>query len=112
MGSGSRNSRGCDANCVLQGKSALVQLWSDERNLTRIREQSQDHIILEVQRFPDATLDSHTASPDLEHSFSGVYVRGSMREGAHAWALLAVPPDENAMAVERSGRRSGLKILK
>lgn len=126
-----------------QGKSALVHLWSDERNLTRrvlrIREHSQDHIVLEVQRFgrtkpgrleflrtesarpagrisrerfrarlrrilaerfPDATVDLLTAAPDLEHSFSGLYVRGRMSGTSHAWAVLAVPPDENAAAIE------------
>src|SRR5271154_1908399 len=108
-----------------EGKSPLVHLWSGERNLTRrvlrVREQSQDRIVLEVQRFgrakpgrleflrtdspraagritreqfrgrlrrilaerfPDATIESLTASPDLEHSFSGVYVRGCMHEGS------------------------------
>jgi len=126
-----------------QGTGALVHLWSDERNLTRrvlrIRERSDDRIVLEVQRFgrakpgrleflrtessrpagrisrerfrarlrrilaerfPDATIDPLTAAPDLEHSFSGVYVRGRMRETSHAWAVLAVSPDEASAAVE------------
>src|SRR5271154_1394767 len=108
-----------------EGKTPLVHLWSDERNLTRrvlrIREQSQDRIVLEVQRFgrakpgrleflrtdspraagritreqfrarlrhilaerfPDAVIESLTTAPDLEHSFSGVYVRGCMHEGS------------------------------
>src|SRR6202142_145481 len=38
-----------------QGKSALVHLWSAERNLTRrvlcVKELSDEHILLEVQRF-------------------------------------------------------------
>ena len=38
-----------------EGKNPLVHLWSEERNLTRrilrVREQSQDRIVLEVQRF-------------------------------------------------------------
>ena len=38
-----------------QGKNALVHLWSAERNLTRrvlrIKERSEDRILLEVQRF-------------------------------------------------------------
>lgn len=127
------------------GKGALVHLWSSERNLTRrivrVREQTQDRIVLEVQRFgrahpgkleflrreserptgrigreqfrarlhrllcerfPDATIDPLTASPDLEHSFSGVYVRGRMREGSNAWAILAVAPGENAATTERA----------
>jgi len=39
----------------LEGKSPLVHLWSDKRNLTRrvlrVRERSQDRVVLEVQRF-------------------------------------------------------------
>jgi hypothetical protein len=125
------------------GKSALVHLWSDERNLTRrilrVKEQSQEKLVLEVQRFgrprpgrleflrtespraagrvtreqfrarfhrflaerfPDSVVDSLTAAPDLEHSFSGVYVRGSMHEGGREHALIAVAPGENAAAIE------------
>jgi hypothetical protein len=126
-----------------KGGNSLVHLWSEERNLTRrvlrVKEHSQDRIILEVQRFgrakpgrleflrtdsarpagritreqfrarlerilaerfPDATVDSLTAAPDLEHSFSGLYVRGRMHEGSRAWALLAVPSAEDAAAIE------------
>jgi hypothetical protein len=126
-----------------QGKNSLVHLWSDERNLTRrvlrVKEHSENQIILEVQRFgrakpgrleflrtdshrspgritreqfrarfhrllaerfPDAVIDSLTAAPDLEHSFSGLYVRGQMHEGSRAWALLAVSPSEDAAAIE------------
>jgi hypothetical protein len=126
-----------------EGKSPLVHLWSDERNLTRrilrVREQSQDRIVLEVQRFgrakpgrleflrtdsprpasrvtreqfrarferflaerfPDAAIDSLSAAPDLEHSFSGLYVRGRMREGAYLWAFLAVSPRESAATID------------
>jgi hypothetical protein len=126
-----------------EGKNPLVHLWSDERNLTRrilrLRENSQDRIVLEVQRFgkakpgrleflrtdsprsairitreqfrarfrrilaerfPDSVVDLLTASPDLEHSFSGLYLRGRMHEGARAWALLAVAPGESAAAIE------------
>ena len=126
-----------------EGNSPLVHLWSGECNLTRrilsVKEQSEDRIILEVQRFgrkkpakleflrtdsarsagrvareqfrvrfrrilseqfPDATVESLTASPDLEHSFSGLYVRGKMSEGSRSWAILAVAPGENAAAIE------------
>ncbi len=125
------------------GKNPLVHLWSAESNLTRrilrVREQSQDRIVLEVRRFgrakpgrleflrkdspraagritreqfrarlsrslaehfPDATIESLTAAPDLEHSFSGVYVRGRMHEGAREWALIAIAPGEGAAAIE------------
>src|ERR1700676_592471 len=38
-----------------QGKTSLVHLWSDERDLTRrvlrVKERSEDQIVLEVQRF-------------------------------------------------------------
>jgi hypothetical protein len=131
-----------------EGKNPLVHLWSDERNLTRrilrVREQSQDRIILEVQRFgrtkpgrleflrtdsprpsarvareqfrarferflterfPDAEVDSLSAAPDLEHSFSGLYVRGRMREGAHFWAFLAVSPRESAATMSETRLR-------
>jgi len=47
-----------------------------------------------AEKFPDAIVDSLTSSPDLEHSFSGVYVRGIMHQGSHAWALLAAGPAE------------------
>ena len=126
-----------------QGKNSLVHLWSDERNLTRrvlrMKEHSENQIILEVQRFgrakpsrleflrkdsrrsperitreqfrarfrrllaerfPDAVVESLTAAPDLEHSFSGLYVRGQMHEGSRAWALMAVSASEDAAAIE------------
>jgi hypothetical protein len=126
-----------------EGKQPLVHLWSDERNLTRrvlrVKERSEDRIVLEVQqfgrtkpaqlaflrtdstrtpkritreqfrarfrrilseRFPDAKVETLTASPDLKHSFSGLYVRGRMHEGARAWALLAAAPTEDATAID------------
>ena len=125
------------------GKSLLVHLWSDERNLTRrvvnVKEQSSDRIVFEVQRFgrtkpgrleflrtdsprnagrvtreqfrerfrrflaerfPDSTIDSLTASPDLEHSFSGVYIRGRMHQGVSEHALIAASPDESSAVIE------------
>ncbi|HVB54993.1 MAG TPA: hypothetical protein VNE63_00980 [Candidatus Acidoferrales bacterium] len=126
-----------------QGKTSLVHLWSDGRNLTRrilrIKKQSEQHIILEVQRFgrskpsrleflrtegtrssgriaraefrvrfrrvlserfPDAIFECLTISPDLGHSFSGLYVRGRMHEGRSSWAVLAVPPREGAAGID------------
>ncbi|MGA9570112.1 MAG: hypothetical protein WBS17_08490, partial [Candidatus Acidiferrales bacterium] len=53
-----------------------------------------------AEKFPDAVVDSLTAAPDLENSFSGSYVRGIMHEGAHAWALLAAAPSEGAATIE------------
>ncbi len=52
------------------------------------------------ERFPDAVVDSLTAAPGLEHSFSGLYVRGVMHEGSRAWGVLAVSASEDAAAVE------------
>ena len=126
-----------------EGKTGLVHLWSDERNLTRrvlrVKERNEDRILLEVQRFgnakpgrleflrtdsprsagritreqfrsrlrrilsesfPDATVDSLSVAQDLEHSFSGLYVRGRMHEGSQEWAFLAVSPNENAAVIE------------
>ncbi len=53
-----------------------------------------------AEKFPDAVVDSLTAAPDLENSFSGSYVRGIMYEGSHAWALLAAAPSEDAATIE------------
>ena len=125
------------------GQDSLVHLWSAERNVTRrllrVREHTEDRIVLEVQRFgrarpgrlefrrtgrprsavrasreefrahfrrilrerfPDAEVDSLTAAPDLEHSFSGAYLRGRMREGARAWAVMAAAPDATSAAAD------------
>jgi hypothetical protein len=53
-----------------------------------------------AENFPDAEFNSLSASPDLEHSFSGLYVRGVMSEGRRAWAILAAPPGLTATAIE------------
>jgi hypothetical protein len=53
-----------------------------------------------AEHFPDATIESLTAAPDLEHSFSGVYVRGRMHERSHGWAVMAISPGEGAAAIE------------
>ena len=133
----------CDLRC--QGNNAIVHLWSDGRTLTRrvvgVKEQSENRIVLEVQRFgrskpgllefarkeaarpvarvtreefrarlrrilselfPDARIDFLSASPDLEHSFSGLYVRGKMQEAGRTWALLAIPPGESSASIEAS----------
>ena len=126
-----------------EGKNSLVHLWSDDRNLTRrvlrVKEKTEQHIVLEVRRFgrkapgslefvrtdskrspgrisreqfrgslqrilaesfPDATIESLTAAPDLEHSFSGLYVRGRMHQDSREWALLAAAPGESAAAID------------
>ena len=127
----------------VEGKNPLVHLWSDKRNLTRrvlrVREQTPDRVVLEVQRFgrakpgrlevvraasprppkrvtreqfcaefgrilaesfPDATVESLSASPDLENSLSGIFARGCMHEGSRAWAVMAAAPGESAAAIE------------
>jgi len=53
-----------------------------------------------AEQFPDAAIDPLTASPDLEHSLSGVYVRGRMHEGSRDWAVIGVAASETAAAVE------------
>jgi hypothetical protein len=52
------------------------------------------------ERFPDSTIEGMTSSPDLEHSFSGLYVRGRMSEGPRTWAVMGVSAAENSAAVE------------
>ena len=44
-----------------------------------------------AEQFPDETVESLTASADLEHSLSGNYVRGVLRRGSLRTALLALP---------------------
>ena len=55
-----------------------------------------------AERFPDESLDSLTASPDLEHSISGNYVRGLLRRGSSHIAILAVPDGESSETAESS----------
>lgn len=55
-----------------------------------------------AERFPDETVESLTASPDLEHSLSGNYVRGLLRRGSAHVAVLAVPDGESAETIEGS----------
>jgi hypothetical protein len=55
-----------------------------------------------AERFPDETLESLTISPDLEHSLSGNYARGILRNGSARWAVLAVPDGESPDAAENS----------
>lgn len=55
-----------------------------------------------AERFPDETLESLTISPDLEHSLSGNYARGILRNGSAHWVVLAVPDGESPEAAENS----------
>jgi hypothetical protein len=49
-----------------------------------------------MQQFPDESIISLTAAPDLEHSLSGNYVRGIVKDASRAWAVIAAAPDEAA----------------
>jgi hypothetical protein len=53
-----------------------------------------------AEQFPDAQIDSLTAAANLEHSFSGLYTRGMMKEGAADWAITGVSTGEDATAVD------------
>lgn len=53
-----------------------------------------------AERFPDAAVESLTSAPDLEHSFSGVYVRGRMHEGPREHAIIAASSGETPAAIE------------
>lgn len=55
-----------------------------------------------AEQFPDESVESLTASPDLEHSISGSYVRGLLRRGSSYFAVLAVPDGESSDTVESS----------
>jgi hypothetical protein len=55
-----------------------------------------------AEQFPDETLESLTASPDLEHSISGNYARGLLRRGSSHFAVLGVPDGESTDTVESS----------
>jgi len=48
-----------------------------------------------AENFPDAEVDSLSATPDATHYFSGLYVRGTMKDQGATWAFLAVPPGSN-----------------
>ena len=53
-----------------------------------------------AEQFPDAQVDSLTSAADLEHSFSGLYTRGVMKEAAADWAIAGVSAGEDATAID------------
>ena len=53
-----------------------------------------------AEQFPDERVDKLTVAADLKRSFSGRYVRGLMRRGPNAWAVLGVPFGEDAAAAD------------
>jgi hypothetical protein len=64
-----------------------------EKFLARFRQLLAEH-------FPDDEVETLTCSPDLEHSISGSYVRGVLRQGRRSWALMAASPDEDSATVD------------
>jgi hypothetical protein len=55
-----------------------------------------------AERFPDGTLESLIISPELEHSLSGNYARGILRNSSARWAVLAVPDGDSPETAENS----------
>jgi hypothetical protein len=55
-----------------------------------------------AEQFPDESLEFLSVSPDLEHSLSGNYARGLLRQGSAYTALLGVPGDDSSDKVENS----------
>ena len=55
-----------------------------------------------AENFPDESVEKISTGSDLEHSLSGVYVRGISRCGAVRSAFLAVPGMETQDAIESS----------
>lgn len=64
-----------------------------EKFLARLR-------VLLAEQFPDEKMESLTCAADLEHSFSGSYVRGVTKRGQRAWAVTAAAPGEDSAAVD------------
>ncbi|MGH9790278.1 MAG: hypothetical protein ACRD5W_03630, partial [Candidatus Acidiferrales bacterium] len=81
----------------------------DGARITREKFRRHFRPLLE-QQFPDEKVESLTTARDLEHSFSGSYVRGMMRQGKRAWAVLGVASAE-AAAIQDSILSFGLLWL-
>lgn len=65
------------------------------------REEFRDRLAgVLAHRFPDETPESLSVAADLEHSLSGCYVRGLMRQAKRAWAILAVSESESPAVQE------------
>ena len=72
-----------------------------KKSLSRLDFGEQLRRIL-AEQFPDETVEKLSVAADLEHSLSGVYVRGISRRGPAQIAFLAVADDELQDAVENS----------
>jgi hypothetical protein len=55
-----------------------------------------------AEQFPDETIEKISVASDLEHSLSGIYVRGVLRRGSSSVAFLAVPEGESQEALDSS----------
>lgn len=53
-----------------------------------------------AEQFSDETVEKLSIAADLEHTLSGVYVRGACRKGGMRGAFLAVPEGETQDAIE------------
>jgi len=79
-----------------------------------------------AEQFPDEIIEKISVAADLEHSLSGIYVRGIMRRGSSSIAFLALPEGESQEALDscltygllwlersrKSARRSALATLR
>jgi hypothetical protein len=54
------------------------------------------------EKFPDEIVEKLSVAPDLEHSLSGMFVRGIFRKGQSRGAFLAVQESETPDAIESS----------
>ncbi|WP_229741107.1 hypothetical protein [Silvibacterium dinghuense] len=52
------------------------------------------------REFPECAIDSLIAAPDLENSFGPGYVRGLLRRGQTAWAVIAAGPEESPATID------------
>lgn len=81
----------------------------DGARMTREKFRRHFRPLLE-QQFPDEKVELLTTARDLQHSFSGSYVRGLMRQGKRAWAVMGVASTE-AAAIQDSILSFGLLWL-
>ncbi|MDA1315043.1 MAG: hypothetical protein O2968_17065 [Acidobacteria bacterium] len=80
---------------------AIVDEANRRGTIQRDAGQARFHEFLRRILFRDYrpwTLVQLTSSPDLEHSFSPSYVRGVLRRGHEAWAVIGAPPGASAAA--------------
>jgi hypothetical protein len=87
-----------------RAKPGTLEFFVAERARTPVRLAREKFLarmgVLLAEKFPDEEVESLTCAPDLEHSFSGAYVRGVTRRGQRAWAVAAAAPGEDAATVD------------